>query len=132
MKDQYIEQAEKFLQDTKTKLTIKFDHYGKHFVDDNQSRNIYKCVLKNADGQYTIKFGDSIQSTRQGEKPSAYDVLSCLTKYDHGTFGDFCDDFGLDKLDASSKKIYRGCKKEYNGLNRLFTEKQMELLRDIQ
>ena len=78
-------------------------------------------------------WGDFI--TIKGEKPTDYDILACLQKYDVGTFDDFCDEFGYNDMPLSKaktvEKIYFACKDEYNRLCALFNEDEMDLLRDI-
>lgn len=65
------------------------------------------------------------------ENPTAYDILSCLTKYDPGSFEDFCFEYGYDDDSISALQIYLGVVKEYHDLKRIFTDEQMERLRDI-
>ena len=64
--------------------------------------------------------------------PDEYDMLACLEKYDVGTFEDFCLEFGYDENSRSAEKIYIAVIKEYKNLTRIFTEEQMEELREIQ
>ena len=64
--------------------------------------------------------------------PNEYDVLACLEKYDPGTFEDFCSEFGYDEDSRTAEKIYIAVINEYKNLTRIFTEEQMEELREIQ
>lgn len=70
------------------------------------------------------------------EKPSAYDILACLTKYDPGTFTDFCQDFGYDDKPMSEypdvMKTYQSVLDEYHALRRMFSSDQLEQLAEIQ
>lgn len=63
--------------------------------------------------------------------PSVYDVLACLTKYDPGTFEDFCSDYGYNEDSRTAERIYFAVRKEYTQLARLFTLEQMEELAEI-
>lgn len=63
--------------------------------------------------------------------PSAYDVLACLTKYDPGTFEDFCGEFGYDVDSKKAEKVYEAVKKEYLELSRLYNDQELEALQDI-
>jgi len=78
------------------------------------------------------------QAEKQLEKlkaeavPNAYDVLACLEKYDVGTFEEFCAEFGYDDDSRTAERIYLAVIKEYKELTRIFTEEQMEELREIQ
>ena len=64
--------------------------------------------------------------------PNEYDVLACLEKYDPGTFEDFCSELGYDEDSRTAERIYIAVIKEYKDLTRIFTEKQMEELSEIQ
>ena len=63
--------------------------------------------------------------------PSTYDVLSCLQKHDVGTFEDFCSEFGYSNDSISALKTYNACLKEFNSLQALFTDSELELLQEI-
>ena len=52
--------------------------------------------------------------------PTPYDVLACLTKYDPGTFDDFCADYGYDTDSRKANNIYLDVQKEWTEVNRLF------------
>jgi hypothetical protein len=64
--------------------------------------------------------------------PSAYDVLTCLTKYDPGTFENFCSEFGYDTDSRSAVRTYKSVRKEWNAVSKLFTETEIEQLQEIQ
>lgn len=129
MKSEYELQAEKFLADTKTSFKVKYLKYDRYFLDDKEERDIYKITLKNEKGSYTFTFGQSIANV--GQKPTAYDVLTCLTKYVPGTFDNFCSDYGYDIDSRKAEKIYKAVKKEYQNIIRLFLIDEIEKLREI-
>jgi hypothetical protein len=69
------------------------------------------------------------------EEPTLYDVLTCLQKYDVGTFEDFCDIFGYN-LDSilerkKAKTIYKAVVKEFQAMERLFDSEELEVLQLI-
>lgn len=64
--------------------------------------------------------------------PTLYDVLACLQKYDVGSFEDFCWEFGYDTDSRSAKKTYKAVVKEYDKMCSLFSENDLEVLREIQ
>lgn len=64
--------------------------------------------------------------------PSAYHVLACLTKNDPGTFADFCADFGYDSDSIKAQKIYFAVQEEWNAIRRMFSNEQIDQLREIQ
>ena len=92
--------------------------YRKYFEDDDRPRYVFKMRLERGGKSYTFHFGQSI--VNGNVKPTMYDVLSCLQKYDCGTFEEFCREFGYDPYESSAKRIYKACVKEYNAVVRLF------------
>lgn len=135
MTNEYVKQARDFLKKTKTTLKIEYFITDRYFVGDKEVRNIYKCVLKNKRGQYTFKFGDSVYNTIENIEPTEYDVLSCMIKYDVGTFENFISDLGYSidtKEDYNNAcKTYNAVCREYNALCRLFTPEELEELEEI-
>jgi hypothetical protein len=63
--------------------------------------------------------------------PTAYSILSCLTKYDCGSFEDFCNEFGYDTDSKKAEKTYNAVKDEYMNVCALFTDKEIEQLQEI-
>lgn len=66
------------------------------------------------------------------KKPTVYDILACLTKYDPETFEDFCRALGYDTDSRSAKKTYKAVVKEYLNVCKLFTDEEIEDLQEIQ
>ena len=132
-KDDYDRKAENFLKKTKTNFSVKFLKTGKHFIDDKDDRDIYRVVLKSPIGLYKFNFGQSINCSGNNKKvPSSYEVLSCLTKNDVGTFSNFCSEFGYDEDSRKAERIYKAVVNEYENLKRLYSSFELELLQDIQ
>jgi len=73
-----------------------------------------------------------LDQAEQVIEPSAYDLLSCLTKYDPGTFENFCSDYGYDPDSRKAEKTYRSVLEEWNNVSNLFTEYEIEQLQEIQ
>jgi len=130
--NEYEEQAETFLKETKTELRTFFNRYDKYFKEDEQRRNIYTCILSNHKYSYTFEFGDSIQSTAKNKPLDRYSVLSCLNIDYSEDFEDFCDNYGYEKDSRNAEKTYNAVKKESEALQQLFTEEQLEQLHEIQ
>lgn len=132
----YENQAREFLKSANATMTIKFyDMAINETWGDKAYRNVYKAIIKTSKGQMTIKFWDSIYNTSNGIKPTEYDILACLQKYDVGTIDDFVNEFGYEVScwgDVKRiEKIYKGCKKEYANICRIFTPEQIEALCEI-
>ena len=64
--------------------------------------------------------------------PSDYDILACMTKYDPGTFKDFCGDFGYDTDSRKAEKTYFAVQQEYQNLRGMFSEDELALMAEIQ
>jgi hypothetical protein len=64
-------------------------------------------------------------------KPSAYDILACLSGYDPGTFRQWCDEYGYDTDSMKAHKIYMAVQEEWEGMCRLFTAEERERLAEI-
>jgi hypothetical protein len=133
----YQKQAIDFLNATNTSFTTKYKTHGKHFADDTVGRDIYRCKLKNDLHSYSFDFGQSIAN--QGTPPTAYDVLACLQKYDPDTYEYFCDEFGYDRYDTFTGrknkiavKIYNSVCREWEAIEKLFSQEQIEILQEIQ
>jgi len=108
------------------KLEIIDKHYGCHFFDDEknkQTRRIYTCKLSKGKVAYTFEFGASLANPKA---PSMYDVLSCLQKYDVGSFEDFCSEFGYNSETISEykriNKLYDSVCEEYEWFSSLFDD----------
>src|SRR3990167_5452727 len=116
----YHKVAEKFLSDNKAKCKIVYHSCDYHFPEDKQVRNIYYVHLSRNGKKYSFKFGDSIKNTEKGFEPSSYDVLSCLTKHEVGTYENFCADFGYDTDSIRATRIYKAVCREFKGVERIF------------
>lgn len=83
-------------------------------------------------GNEQFKARKELKKLKAEAVPNEYDVLACLEKYDVGTFEDFCSELGYDEDSRTAERIYIAVIKEYKDLTRIFTEKQMEELNEIQ
>lgn len=78
-----------------------------------------------------IKAQKELKVKKAEAVPSVYDVLACLTKYDPGTFENFCWEFGYDEDSRTAERIYFAVQKEYSQLVKLFSAEEMEELAEI-
>lgn len=63
--------------------------------------------------------------------PTEYDILAAVEKYSYDSFSDFCSECGYSTDSISARETFLACGEEYAGLRRIFTEEQMEMLREI-
>lgn len=64
--------------------------------------------------------------------PSEYSVLACLTKFDPGSFEDFCSEFGYNTDSEKADKVYSGVKEEWLNVCRMWSDSEIEELCEIQ
>lgn len=108
---------------------------SQYYQDKNIKERTYTLNGGNRTGGYKVhdlSFLDTYCDLIKGVEPTLYDVLACLQKYDVGTFEDFCDCFGYDIDSRSAKKTYKAVVKEYDKMCTLFSESELEILREIQ
>lgn len=130
---EYILKAKEFLEKNNTTVTINFKEVKKNpwratNFSSNWLHNIYRVTIRRNKNQFSFDFTDSAYNYTNKKEPTEYDVLACLTKYDVGTFEDFCSDFGYEVwaeypkrgYNKESEKIYNAIVKEYNNVMRLF------------
>lgn len=135
--NEYIKQAKDFLEKTGVKFKAVHKEYGHHFLDDKKKdykRNIFRITLSRGRIRYSFDFGDSVSNSQKFpvQYPTEYDVLTCLTKYDVGSFEDFCHEFGYDEDSRTAERIYKAVLKEYDGVCKLWSEEEIEELQEIQ
>ena len=108
---------------------IGYPQYKKHFDTDKDFRYVFKCQLSRGGKQYTFNFGQSIHNG--AEEPTMYDILTCLQKYDVGSFEEFCSEFGYDTDSRTAERTYKAVCKEYEAMDRLFSD-IMDEMQEIQ
>jgi hypothetical protein len=154
----YEKQAQDFLTKTGTTFKAEYLKTGKYFDDDKNERDIYTITLERGNRKYSFTFGQSIndsgkfwhfgkyQNGISNKKlypfhewdvnknyaiPTPYDVLSGVTKYDPGTFENFCSEFGYDTDSRKAEKVYQAVKNEYQNIAMLFNDSEMAELAEI-
>lgn len=133
----YEQQGIDFLTTNKIEFSTKFIGHDTHLEYDKEERDRFKCSFIKREypiKRLEIKFGQSIASStgNGGEKPTAYDVLACITKYDPGTFNNFCSEFGYDEDSRKAEKIYNAIQKEWQQVCAFFTPEEIEQMQEIQ
>ncbi len=116
--------------------TIKSKHYGAYptkpkFTLEQFKDNIIRTIIRKSVELSSKNWGVGVQAN-EIIYPTAYDVLTCLEKYEHADFDDFCDNYGYDNDSRKAKKLYLAVKKEYNNISRLFSAEEIERLQEIQ
>lgn len=90
-----------------------------------------KRTLKDCCYSEGVKLTKELKKKKEEAIPNAYNVLAHLVKYDPGSFEDFCQEYGYDEDSRTAERTYFAVQKEYHELLKVFTEEQMEELREI-
>lgn len=132
--NEYITNAKNFLKSCNAKMSISFKRYGRHFADEKDFRNIYNIRIDRNGMTFKFTFGDSVYNTNNGKRPTVYDVLACLQKYEVGSLDDFINDFGYEvnnKEDLKRiTKLHKAVTREFEKVNRIFGD-VMDQLQEI-
>ena len=123
---------------TSPRGSMVFDFWDSIYNTEIIGTTLTKYAEKKYKTQFNfLTYNEKITTKKELEEkkaeatPSAYDILACMTKYDPGTFENFCSEFGYNEDSRTAKKIYFAAQKEYTQLARLFTSEQMEELQEI-
>jgi hypothetical protein len=117
----YKKQAETFAKNHGIKLQVIGEpEYKQYFTGDKDYRFVFKLRLTRNNKSYTFNFGQSIAAG--DHKPDMYSVLACMTKYDVGSFEDFCNEFGYDEDSRTAERTYKAVCKEFKAVDRLFSD----------
>lgn len=123
--EDYTAKAEQFAAKYGVKLAVlEQDWRVNEAWGDKYPCYYNKCRLSRGRKSYTFDFW--MGSATSGH-PTMYDVLSCLQRYDVGSFEDFCWEFGYDTDSRAAERIYKAVCKEYAAVERLFGDVMDEL-----
>jgi len=62
--------------------------------------------------------------------PSAYDAFATITKYDPGSFSEFCSEFGYDTDSIKARDAWQAMVEEWAQVRRFFTSEEIEWLQE--
>jgi len=80
---------------------------------------------------YFIGCGNVFEENKNFKIPNAYDVLSCLTKNEVGSFKEFCDNFGYDDDSIKAEKTFKAVQEEYKEIAILYNDEEIQKLQEI-
>lgn len=114
------------------KIEISYKGFFRgHFDPSDYHRHIYSIKLTKNRRQCSFDFGTALNND-ENNPPSCYDVITCLQKYDVGSFDDFCSEFGYNNDSIKDKKRYKAVCREYENMSNLFSDYELGLLSEIQ
>lgn len=124
---EYQKQANNFCKETGTKIQIEY--IGKAFPnwDEKELHDTYNITITRNNNIMNFIFTESLYKTQRHEKPTNYDILATLEKYNPYTFEDFCLNFGYNEDSRKALEIYLSVQKQYNDVIRLFSDVMEEL-----
>ena len=133
---EYEMQANAFLKKAETKMSISRTGEVKGFpfdAHDTLWHYRYQVTLTRHKKQYRFTFYDSFNNWQHNKRPSRYDVLASVEKYDPVDFDWFCSEFGYEceepEDEKLARKVYKACQEQYDRLLDLFGD---ELMKDLQ
>ena len=134
---EYEIQANEFLKKAETKMSISRTGEVQGFPFDEHDKlwhYKYQVTLTRHKKQYRFTFYDSFYNWQNNKRPSRYDVLACVEKYEVPYYvEEFAREYGYDIDEPADykrvKRIHEACLKQYERLLDLFGE---ELMRDLQ
>lgn len=137
--NEYEQSAKDFLNRANAKMKICRCGVVDHFPGDDTAtgyRYKYNVRIDRNGKSYSFPFYDSVNNYRKNERPTAYDILACVEKYEiYGDIWDFASGYGYEIHDKKTyskvNRIYNACKIQYNKLLRLFGAEFMEELQEI-
>lgn len=124
-------------------ITTPKGKYTSYFWDSLYNTELSKMTVQRyAERKYKIRYdylryAEKVQAIKELDslkakaKPTEYDILACVEKYNYDSFSDFCAEYGYSTDGISARETFLACGEEYAGLRRIFTEEQMEKLREI-
>lgn len=130
---EYTIQARKFLAENNIKFSVSYVGENQPNWDDQyHSEYLVRFYNRNTRKSMSVHFFQSLHNA--GQEPTAYDVLTCLQKYDVGTIDDFVAEFGYEvnswKDVKRIEKTYKAVRREYNNVVRVFND-CMDALQEI-
>lgn len=114
----YRKQATDFCKKHGVKMVVGSADYTHPSWDEKNYHYVFPVTLKKGRRQMTIQFGQSLAAG--AEEPSEYDVLACITKYDPGSFEDFCGEFGYDTDSRRAERTWKAVSREWRQVERVF------------
>lgn len=133
--NEYEKQARDFLKNHGAKMTICYRDTVQGFPFDKTDKNFhdkYTVTIRRGGKSYSFPFYNSAYSTERNERPTAYDVLACIEKYEpYGDVWDFASEYGYTIEDRESfqrvERIFKACQTQARKINRLFADCMVEL-----
>ena len=122
----YEKQANDFLNKANSKMTIShISENGEWKRSPMTGGYLYRVRIDRNGKTWTFQFSDCLANYQTNNRPSKYDVLACIEKYEpYGDVWDFAREFGYEIHDRDSfkatEKIFKSVCREYKNVIRMF------------
>lgn len=127
---EYEQQAKETCQKYGITMKVGEPVYDYPIWDEKYRHYIFPVTLRKDGKSMKIQLAQSINAGYT--KPTEYDVLTCITKSDPGSFEDFCGEFGYDTDSRKVASIYKAVKREWESVKLVFGEGEcLEALQEI-
>ena len=139
--NEFTKLAKDFLKETNTRCTISYidtvqNPWNATDICKYWRHNRYRVRLDRNNKTYSFIFTDSYSNCENNKRPTCYDVLACLQKYEPywSDVFEFAEEFGYEFHSREDfkrvEKIFKAVCKEYKNVDRLFHD-VMEKLAEI-
>lgn len=135
MRSDYEAQAQAWATKWGVVMTCTFAGHRRYFADDKDTRDTYSITLRRGNRSMTFDYGASLNGSRacadsdgpywrerlqkhkgplpfRRSAPSHYDVLTCIEKYEPGTFEQWCGELGYDTDSRKALDTYLAVQKQ--------------------
>lgn len=129
----YDRQTAAFLASNGVKLRATLSNSKTPAWGPNHGGNHYRVTLSGKCRRLTFDFWGSINDAQNGEDPSAYSILACISSdaYTSDTFADFCSEMGESEDSIKALQLFRRCSAFAKRLRAFFTEAELSQLSEI-
>lgn len=139
---EHTEKAKEFLKKCGAKMTISHvkkkgyvygrptEEWAKGEITDGW---LYRVRIDRNGKSWSFRFSDSVYNKIHNKRPTPYDVLACIEKYEPywDDVWDFAKEFGYEICDRESykatEKIFKAVAREYKNVVRIFGDCMDEL-----
>lgn len=109
-------------------------HSGEWMVKDKNPKfcRVFHNKADAMELHYKIHSSGGVVKNPNKENPTAYSMLTAITKNNPGTFDEFCDEFGYSNDSISANETWQAVREEWYIVRDFFSKDELEQLQEIQ